>query len=225
MPDQNFAKRDLQSGWEEAYRKCSGSLWSDDPIPILPRVLEAIRERGLKTVVDLGCGEGRNLVAMAAAGLHCIGIDFSKTALERAKHRLEKQRLKAFLLKGDISDPPLYNHSVDVAVCFDVFGQLLYPARVVEEIRRILTPGGLLAINAFTPSDSEFGHGKQIGERAFIYKETLFRFFEKEEIINLFPGWELLYIDKEIWIDPPHGDFRSYQHKHENWVLLVCSPR
>jgi len=214
----------LQFGWEKAYSQHGGStLWQDDPISIMPEVIEAIRQRGLRTVIDLGCGDGRNIAALANAGFICAGIDLSKTALTRAQQRLNSMNTCAFFIQGDITNLRFADKSVDVCTCFDVFGQLPEPEKVIDEVRRILVPGGIFVLNVYTPEDSEFGLGEQIGERKFRYKNTLFRFYEKDELVDLFTGWEVLQIKRESWIDPPHGDFRPYEHRHENWILWTST--
>jgi ubiquinone/menaquinone biosynthesis C-methylase UbiE len=216
----------IQDGWEEAYLQHNDiSLWQENAIPFLPEVINLIHQREYKTLIDLGCGDGRNLVPLANAGLICTGVDLSKTALACSHKRLQKFGAHAFLMEGDVTNLNFADQSVEVVTCFDVFGQLPEPEKVIAEIRRILIPGGLFAMNAFTPNDSEFGLGDKIGERVFCYKNTLFRFFEKSELIDLFNEWEVLQIKKESWIDPPHGEFRPYEHKHENWILLASSPK
>ena len=221
----NTEQSSMQSGWEEAYSKHGeNTLWQDEPISVIPEVIEIIHKRELKTVLDLGCGDGRNIAAFAKAGLTCAGIDMSKTALIHAQQRLNDINSSAFFIQGDIANLSFADKSVEVVTCFDVFGQLPEPEKVITEVRRILVPGGLFVLNAFTPEDSEFGVGEQIGERKFLYKNTLFQFYEKDELINLFNGWEILQIKRESWIDPPHGEFRPYEHKHDNWIFWASTP-
>lgn len=215
----------LLSGWEKAYSKHSSTtLWQDEPISIMSEVIEIINQRGLRTVIDLGCGDGRNIVALVNAGFICAGIDFAKTALIHAQQRLKNMNTSAFFIQGDITNLPFADQSVEVCTCFDVFGQLPEPEKVITEVRRVLIPGGIFVLNAFTPNDSEFGLGEQIGERKFSYKNTLFRFFEKDELVGLLTDWEILQMKRESWIDPPHGDFRPYEHKHENWIVCASTP-
>jgi len=211
------------AGWEAAYATHTGTLWQDEPIAILPETLALIQQLKLRTVLDIGCGDGRNLLPLAAAGLGCVGLDLSGTALHRAYERLRESGQAAILLEGDASVLPLPTGTIEAVTCFDVFGQLPDPARVVAEFHRVLVPGGLLALNAFTPGDSEFGVGQQISVRQFLYKNTLFRFFEEAELRDLLESFEfeILRFRKQSWIDPPHGDFRPYSHKHENWIVYA----
>ena len=217
-----MAEQDVTGGWEAAYADHAGpSLWCDDPIQILPAIVQEMRTRKITTVADLGCGDGRNLVALVREGFQCAGIDISSTALGRARDRLTTAGESAFLIRADASCLPLESGTVDALTCFDVFGQLPDPEKAVAEAKRVLAPGGLVAVNAFTPEDSEYGKGEQVGGRSFLYKGTLFRFFEETEVRALFGGWKILSLDKQAWTDPPHGSFRPYEHRHDNWILLA----
>ncbi|MEU5840036.1 class I SAM-dependent methyltransferase [Streptomyces diacarni] len=66
--------------WEERYRS-SERLWSGDPNPLLVREVDAL-EPG--TALDLGCGEGSDVLWLASRGWRATGVDISSTALERA---------------------------------------------------------------------------------------------------------------------------------------------
>ncbi|WP_369207030.1 class I SAM-dependent methyltransferase [Streptomyces sp. PU-14G] len=66
--------------WEERYRS-SERLWSGDPNPLLVREVDAL-EPG--SALDLGCGEGSDVLWLASRGWRATGVDISSTALERA---------------------------------------------------------------------------------------------------------------------------------------------
>ena len=78
----------------------------------------------MKTVIDVGCGDGRNLCALVRAGFICAGIDLSSTALARAHDRLTAQAQSAFLIQADASHLPLASGTIDCMTAFDVFGQI-----------------------------------------------------------------------------------------------------
>jgi SAM-dependent methyltransferase len=211
--------RDLQQGWEAAYQQQSaGPLWQEDAIPVIPQAVAKLRERDARTVVDLGCGDGRNLAALTEAGFTCLGADIAPTGLAHAREILGH---RAFLLRADATSLPLIDHSVDAVTCFDVFGQISDPRELIAEAGRILRSGGLFVTNAFTRQDSEYGQGEQIAPDTFAYRDTLFRFYEEEELRGLFAKWEILALDRVTWQDPPHGEFRPYPHTHDNWVVYA----
>jgi ubiquinone/menaquinone biosynthesis C-methylase UbiE len=110
---------------------------------------------------------------------------------------------------------------VDVVTCFDVFGQIPDPAAALRAFQRVLRPGGLLAVNAFTPEDSQYGLGEEVSPDTFNYKGTLFRYFPEEMLRDALADWTILTFTEERWTDPPHGAFRPYEHEHSNWLVLA----
>src|SRR4030042_6701086 len=95
-------RSDTQVGWERAYSQHGdASLWSSDPIQVMPEVIGLIREGGFKKILDLGCGDGRNLVGLASAGYSCVGLDLSRSALLRAQRRPSICSARGLLMQGD----------------------------------------------------------------------------------------------------------------------------
>jgi len=210
---------DLESGWEAAYAAHDeSSLWQDDPSPVLRDVIATLAGRGTRTVVDVGCGDGRNLSALADAGFTCLGVDIAPSALARARRRLGA---RGFLLESDGGALRLTPGSVDAVTCLDVLGQLPEPAELIAAVRRILVPGGLFVANAFTLDDSEYGRGEPLGGHRFAYHGTLFAFYDEAAVRALFDGWTIVQLDHVSWDDPPHGEFRPYPHTHDNWVVYA----
>jgi len=87
----------------------------------------------------------------------------------------------------------------------------------------VLEPGGFLFLNLYTPGDGTFGKGERVGEKAFLYKDTLFCYYNEAEVKALFAGWNLQDLRLHRWSDPAHGDFRPYAHEHESWVLQAST--
>ncbi|MGW7431507.1 class I SAM-dependent methyltransferase [Streptomyces sp. NPDC054861] len=66
--------------WEERYRT-SDRVWSGEPNPLLVREAADLTPG---TALDLGCGEGGDVLWLASRGWRVTGVDISATALERA---------------------------------------------------------------------------------------------------------------------------------------------
>jgi SAM-dependent methyltransferase len=101
----------------------------------------AARVRGLDPVLDLGCGEG----ALAEELPGVIGLDRSPTMLAAAP------RPK---VRGDALALPFPNASLGAVVTINVLYHLGEPARAIEEARRVLRTGGLLAAATVARDDS-----------------------------------------------------------------------
>jgi len=92
-----------------------------------------------KRVLDLGCRYGA-LTKAYVAGNDVVGVDVDRAALaEAAKLGIETRW-------ADLDEPlPFEDESFDVAVAGELLEHLRFPDRFVEEVRRVLRPGGLFA--------------------------------------------------------------------------------
>ncbi|NGN65884.1 methyltransferase domain-containing protein [Streptomyces sp. A7024] len=66
--------------WEDRYR-ATDRVWSGEPNPLLVREATDLKPG---TALDLGCGEGADVLWLAARGWQVTGVDISATAIERA---------------------------------------------------------------------------------------------------------------------------------------------
>ncbi|GAA2001638.1 hypothetical protein GCM10009799_31080 [Nocardiopsis rhodophaea] len=213
---------ELQYGWELAYQHqdTEQPLWQEAAIPVIDDAIEPLSSAGARSVVDLGCGDGRNLAALVAAGFSCMGVDIAPTGLAHARTTARP----AFLLRADATDIGLIDNPVDAVTCFDVFGQIQDPSSLVSEARRILRPGGRSSSTRSPTKTARTARARRSHPHTFAYNDTLFRYYDEDSIRELFAEWEVTSLYRRSWDDPPHGDFRPYPHRHDNWIVLA-TPR
>jgi ubiquinone/menaquinone biosynthesis C-methylase UbiE len=100
-------------------------------------------------VLDLCCGGGRYLEALANAGARPIGLDFSSDLLQLARRRGDFARV----VRGDMRALPFAAHAFDAVIqMFTAFGYFESDEenfRVLAEVARVLTPGGHYALDVF----------------------------------------------------------------------------
>jgi SAM-dependent methyltransferase len=116
------------------------------PVPDYREQLLALVPEG-RTVVEVGLGTGGLLPALAAKASNVIGVDHSPAMLEEARRRMASGRVSGVELRlGEMTHLPLPDKVVDCAVLNMVLHHAADPAAVLAEIRRVLTPGGVLAL-------------------------------------------------------------------------------
>lgn len=96
-----------------------------------------------KAVLDLGCGGGFMAEALAARGATVIGVDPSEPAIEIARSHAAASNLNIDYRVGVGENLPAESRCVDCIVCVDVLEHVDDLDGVLEEIRRVLKPGGL----------------------------------------------------------------------------------
>lgn len=125
-------------------------------------------------VLDVGCGTGLFLKPVIESGCtHCYGVDGPTEFADRALGRGYKEvRTVADLSNSPIPYP---NDSFDFVVCKDVFEHLLHPVYTLQEIRRVLKPGGYFLLHV--PN-----HFPLIGRLKFLFKNDIdtFSFFKDD---------------------------------------------
>ncbi|RKE16956.1 methyltransferase domain-containing protein [Streptomyces sp. TLI_171] len=100
------------------------------------------------TVVDLGCGPGTDLPALAEAvgsGGTVLGVDHDREAVDTAADRTA-HLLQVSARLADLHELPLADASCDRARTDRVLQHVADPSLALREARRVLRPGGLLVL-------------------------------------------------------------------------------
>jgi SAM-dependent methyltransferase len=117
---------------------------SDTPYPLEYAFYLLGDVRG-KTVLDLGCGTGENIILLLHRGARVIGIDLSTDLIALAEQRLRNAHLEATLRAHSAYDTGLESESVDVILCVALIHHLDI-RRVRDEMLRILAKGGVIIL-------------------------------------------------------------------------------
>ncbi|MFM9059877.1 MAG: bifunctional 2-polyprenyl-6-hydroxyphenol methylase/3-demethylubiquinol 3-O-methyltransferase UbiG [Planctomycetaceae bacterium] len=95
------------------------------------------------TVLDLGCGGGFMAESLAREGASVVGVDPSAPAIEVAREHAQAQGLSIDYRVGSGERIPLTRATADCIVCVDVLEHVDSVDRVLDEVRRVLKPGGI----------------------------------------------------------------------------------
>lgn len=95
-----------------------------------------------RAVLDAGCGAGVDLVHFARGGAACVGVDVAAEAIALARRNLAQQGLSAELLVADGEALPFADGRFDYVFAHGVVQYTPDDRRLIDECRRVLTPGG-----------------------------------------------------------------------------------
>jgi len=98
-----------------------------------------------KTVLDLGCGTGENVIPLIERGAHVIGMDISPDLIAIAQKFVRDANLEASLSVGDAYNTGLPDESVDVVFCMALIHHLDIKL-VRDEMWRVLRKGGSIIL-------------------------------------------------------------------------------
>lgn len=144
--------------WNERYAETS-LLWSTTPNRW---VAAELADRPAGPALDLGAGEGRNALWLAARGFTVTAVDFSTVALDRGRQQAEAAQIPAERLTWITADLLDYRPA---AVSFDVV--VIAYLQLPEQPRRIVTaraieavaPGGVLLVIGHDLANLTYGTG------------------------------------------------------------------
>jgi SAM-dependent methyltransferase len=96
-------------------------------------------------IVDVGCGDGAAtlLAAQVNPGHRIVGLDWSADSLRRARSR----GLTVVRAEVEPAGLPIASGCADVVVMSELIEHLVDPDSALEEVRRVLKPGGALLLS------------------------------------------------------------------------------
>lgn len=114
------------------------------------RIAEVLRDERA-VVLDLCCGTGDVMLALEERrGAAVLGSDFCHPMLTEAQRKIAARRFRSRLFEADALELPLRDESLDLITIAFGFRNLANYRRGLVELRRVLKPGGRLAILEFS---------------------------------------------------------------------------
>lgn len=174
--------------WQQRYAAMPSDAWAFGAAPTREVEVGAMIYRELHgaspaRVLDLGAGDGRNTLFLAAQGFDVLAVDAAVSGLQRLKARLTAQGSGATLVSADLRTFALPSN-VDMLVASYVIHMLPAPYSFLKQWQACTRPGGLCIVStrgrfADDPPD-------------YWFPDTLAlkHFFE-------FSGWEIYHAHEE----------------------------
>jgi ubiquinone/menaquinone biosynthesis C-methylase UbiE len=101
--------------------------------------------------LDVGCGSGQLALIAAREGLDVTGVDIARNLVERARERAQAEGLPAHFEEADAEALPFEDASFDIVA--SLVGAMFAPRPdlVAQEVLRVCSPGGTIAMVNWTP--------------------------------------------------------------------------
>lgn len=174
---QRTAHKSSQGFWDKEYKTGRGVgshlALSTEPSEDLQKFVRFLEREsgnkflnGHKSVVDLGCGNGRNLLYLSKEyGLKGTGFDIAQSAIAQAKKAGVAEKLPlGFEVRSIVGELSFPDESQDIVLDMMVSHFLNSEERkkLTEEVARILKPGGWFYLKTFLLDDDR--HAKRLLE-------------------------------------------------------------
>lgn len=200
-------------------------------IPYIERFIPISKE---KTVLEIGCGEGGNLLPFAELGCLVVGLDAYSVRIDQAQMFFPPEYKAEFFTANFFeTKPPDENHKYDIILIHDVIEHILEKDRFVKHLKSFLADDGLI-FWGFPAWQMPFGGHQQICQKKrcanfpflhllpmSLYKRYLRAAGENESCINelvdvklcrttvemfenLMKTNEMKIVDRCLWFINPH---------------------
>jgi SAM-dependent methyltransferase len=190
---------DQQARWHSTFATRSDFLGAEPSEPGRA-ALARFRADGVRHLMELGPGQGRDTLLFAAAGLFVTALDFAAPGLEQIAAKAAKAGLadRVRTIVGDVRDPlPAADASLDAVYAHMLLCMSLTTAEVddlTREVWRILRPGGCFAYTVRNTSDAHYGAGIDHGDDRWEMGGFVVHFFDRVLVDRLAAGFELIEV-------------------------------
>ena len=159
------------------------------------RAAAALCLGGRQRVLDVACGPG-NFTSFFADQLagdgFVIGLDNSVPMMERAVR--DNSCARAVYIRGDALDLPFNDHAFDVVSCFAALHLVPEPLGVLNEMLRVLAPGGRIAVM------TTYGRESVLVQKALELGATIcgVRVFDRTTVPMFFAAAGLIDVEQQL---------------------------
>ncbi len=169
-----------------------------------------------KRVLDAACGTGYGTDLLGQHAKEAVGVDLAPEAVTYAREHYQNPALQ--FLVGDVEHLNFPEGSFDVTVSYETLEHVPHPEAFIQELRRLLKPGGLIIIS--TPNKPAFKERKLFPYNPFHIKEYTWEEFH--EVINKhFTQSEFYGQNKPIVLSPLRRILRAVLQRIVNIPLML----
>jgi tellurite methyltransferase len=190
--------------WNKRWTTEEGRAGFIEPRREVLDIMPELRERRVRTVLDLGCGIGRHSLLLADAGFDVDALDGSETGLNELRKNADERNLTIRPQQGNADELPYSDTMFDFVLSWDVLyhGNLAETAHRIAEVWRVLKPGGLFQASFLSVRHKNYRVGKQVSPNTFV-EDNEDRghphfYCDATTVITLFQGFELLKMGLHI---------------------------
>lgn len=202
--------------WDQVWRTEDGRADWSVPNPWVVSSVPWLRARGVREVVDVGCGTGRHALYLAEQGFAVRALDRSESAVSFVRAEAERRGLPVTVATGDFTDLPYPDVVADLVLAFNVVYHTDEPGlrRAAAEVARVLRPGGVYQCTLLSKRNGQHGLGEEISPNTFVQPDARddkvhpHLYLDAADLVRLHTGFEL-----ESAFDAEHTNPGSY-HWH-----------
>lgn len=118
-------------------------------------------------VLEVGCGEGGNLLPFARLNCDVVGVDLSPARIEQARSFFATRQQEGMFIVSDIFDLEEFHHQFSLIIVHDVVEHIDRKEQFLNELKKFLAPDGIIFV-AFPAWQMPFGGHQQIAHSKIV---------------------------------------------------------
>ena len=186
----DLSELDMAAFWNLAFAAADANWRRLPTSERASRIVDLLRKRGARVVLDLGCAIGRLSMLIAAQGIEVYGLDASEKAIAFARSwALDEQMPNVHFDVGLASNLTYADSFFDAVVANSVLDHmpLVEAEKAVREIRAVLRPGGILfaSFDGLEGKETESYRRLPDGTRLYLHgmrRGLIWRYYTDDEI-------------------------------------------
>ena len=208
-------------------REVNADLWAEH----LSRYAFATRFASEKRTLDIGCGAGYGVAAIARSARQAFGIDLAPEAIDYALDNYGPSN-NAFFIQASATALPFRDQSFDLITAFEVIEHLADWNTLLIQARRVLRPDGVFLVS--TPNKEYYAESRaEHGPNPFHVHEFDFDEFQAA-LVDFFPHVAVFLQNwsASIVFSPAHHSLSSLETRIDaapagptdaHFFLAICS--
>lgn len=182
--------------WANLHKNYQKQSWINQPSIFAQQAVEYFPSSG--KVLELGCGQAQDGRFFSERGYDVVSTDVEESALKLAQEKTSAKNVHISFQNVDLREElPFENDAFDV-----VYAHLSIhyfdsetTTRLINEIERVLKPGGIFAFLVNSVNDPEYKEGKEIEPDYFQVKDAKKRYFSVDTARNFVAWFDVNLLD------------------------------
>jgi SAM-dependent methyltransferase len=217
--------KDAAAFWDARY--ADALVYGTQPTSVATRLVGVFHAHGVRSVLEAGCGSGRDALLYARGGFEVTGSEISENALRWARERARAEGVQITLLRDDLAESRLPPGSFDAAVAIHVIHLQLAPVRhaMVNQLWRLTRDGGFIALANYSIREAGYATWESYPEpnTRVDPKGKVVHFFDEADLRALLPSdrFDLLALEEVDLTETPD----SGPVTHREWLAIARKVR
>ncbi len=102
-------------------------------------------------VLEIGCGDGGNLLPFSALGRHTVGVDVAECRIRDARIFFREANARGIFLAEDVFALNDFPYLFDLIICHDVLEHIADKSAFLDRLKNFLTEDGIIFLSSSLP--------------------------------------------------------------------------